>query len=1101
MKLKLYIFKSLMTFCMAVMMVSVASAQAVNTDFGPATGNFVVEFDVVPSHAPMNAGVGVSDIQVGTWGDMSAIVGFRADGFIDAYNSTGYEAVTVMTYAAGTSYHVAIAVDGDAQTYSVEVTPAGDTVATTIATDYGYRHAATEINNYVSWNDDNTTFGGVVGATLDITNFSFVSIFNPSKADIVKTDSAPVIDGDASDWDSYEAHAIDFDANGAGSSATDFSGYWKATWTDTELYLMAEVNDDSLFHTGAPNWNHDAINFYIGVNEKNGLGASNDPNKNLYNYWWDAGDGNTIGSVDTASQYTAVSKWDKADGSGYIIEWSISFDELKLGGQDITFEKGTSFLLDVVAVDDDSEIDNYNIWGWSFDGSSWTNMDNVGVVTLVNPPFPTKSANIVKAETAPVIDGDASDWDSYEAHAIAYDADGAGSSATDFSGYWKATWSDTELYLMAEINDDSLYNEGGNPFWNHDAINFFIGVNGRNGLGASNDSHKNMYNYWWGEGDANSIGSVDPESTPTAVSKWDKADGSGYIIEWSISFDELKLDSFDIDFKDGTSFLFDVTAVDDDSEIDNFNVWGWSFDGSSWTNMDNTGDVKLRFNTKSANITKAATSPMIDGDASDWESYEAHAIAYDADMAGSSATDFSGYWKATWDDTELYLMAEINDDSLYNEGGNPFWNHDAINFFIGVNGRNGLGASNDANKNMYNYWWGEGDSDVIGSVDPESTPTAVSKWDKADGSGYIIEWSISFEELKLGGYDINFENGTEFLLDVTAVDDDSEIDNFNVWGWSFDGSSWTNMDNTGDVKLTPTPFPTKTTKIYKAESAPVIDGDAADWAGVQAHPIAYDADMAGSGATDFSGYWKATWSDNELYLMAEINDDTLYNEGGNPFWNHDAINFFIGVNGRNGLGASNDIHKNMYNYWWGEGDADAIGSVDPESTPTAVSKWDKADGSGYIIEWSISFDELKFGGYDITFEDGTSFLLDVTAVDDDSEIDNFNVWGWSFDGSSWTNMDNTGDVTISDITTATVEIVAPTFNLYPNPTSQHLFIDNFTNANELHIFNMQGQKLSTYNVNSNNTSAKLDISSLSPGTYILMVKGENTASVKRFVKM
>ncbi len=264
---------------------------------------------------------------------------------------------------------------------------------------------------------------------------------------------------------------------------------------------------------------------------------------------------------------------------------------MNIKGGDLDLTEGSSFLFDVTAVDDDDEIDNFNVWGWSFDGSSFGNMDNAGVVTLTGVPFVSQVATIDRLETSPTIDGDIADWNAYEAHALDFDANMAGTTAEDFSAYWKATWDDENVYMMAEITDDVLWNEG-MPFWNHDAVNFFVGLNEKNGLGSSNDDLKELYAYWWGAGtDASFVGFEDAEGIN--IAKWDKEDGLGYFIEVSISLEQLNIKGGDLDLTEGSSFLFDVTAVDDDDEVDNFNVWGWSFDGSSFGNMDNAGVVTL----------------------------------------------------------------------------------------------------------------------------------------------------------------------------------------------------------------------------------------------------------------------------------------------------------------------------------------------------------------------------------------------------------------------------------------------------------------------------------------------------------------------------
>lgn len=85
--------------------------------------------------------------------------------------------------------------------------------------------------------------------------------------------------------------------------------------------------------------------------------------------------------------------------------------------------------------------------------------------------------------TTPTVDGFAADqaWQAAEWRDIGYtiiDTAGAGEPAPeDISGRYKVVWTNSALYLLAEVNDDQLVDAYANPFdnwWNEDTLEIFI---------------------------------------------------------------------------------------------------------------------------------------------------------------------------------------------------------------------------------------------------------------------------------------------------------------------------------------------------------------------------------------------------------------------------------------------------------------------------------------------------------------------------------------------------------------------------------------------------------------------------------------------------
>jgi hypothetical protein len=99
-------------------------------------------------------------------------------------------------------------------------------------------------------------------------------------AQIKKTATPPVIDGNVDDaaWASANVHgtAEFFTAGAPLEPSPDINLEWRALWDDTNLYVMAKINDDviinSLDEFGGPdsgNWEDDGIEFYIDAQDVN----------------------------------------------------------------------------------------------------------------------------------------------------------------------------------------------------------------------------------------------------------------------------------------------------------------------------------------------------------------------------------------------------------------------------------------------------------------------------------------------------------------------------------------------------------------------------------------------------------------------------------------------------------------------------------------------------------------------------------------------------------------------------------------------------------------------------------------------------------------
>ena len=129
------------------------------------SGQFSAEYDVVPNISNMNGTTGLSFGNASTWDDLAVIVGFSEAGVINVRNGGVYSADTVVSYAAGTSYHVRIVGDMVSHTYSVYVAEGAGGEAL-LAENYAFRTSQSSVSGL-----DNLALFAVTGSHT-VSNFT-----------------------------------------------------------------------------------------------------------------------------------------------------------------------------------------------------------------------------------------------------------------------------------------------------------------------------------------------------------------------------------------------------------------------------------------------------------------------------------------------------------------------------------------------------------------------------------------------------------------------------------------------------------------------------------------------------------------------------------------------------------------------------------------------------------------------------------------------------------------------------------------------------------------------------------------------------------------
>ena len=189
--------------------------------------------------------------------------------------------------------------------------------------------------------------------------------------------------------------------------------------------------------------------------------------------------------------------------------------------------------------------------------------------------------------------------------------------------------------------------------------------------------------------------------------------------------------------------------------------------------------------------------PSIDGDMSEWDLMDENVNTVEVGTPVTGNSDLAGYWKAVWTTDTLYVMADVQDSSL-NDNGAATWNTDGVHFYFGLlNDRNDLGAKGHDTAKVFSQIYY---TDSTASLGGNTSPTNVSliKTEK----GYAIEAAYAWSTINKNSVDFTAAADVKLLMDVDIVN----FNDANVWVpqelyWGSDQSCWANMNHSGQAML------------------------------------------------------------------------------------------------------------------------------------------------------------------------------------------------------------------------------------------------------------------------------------------------------------
>lgn len=200
--------------------VSASGPEWASTPFGtPQSASFTAEMDATPLSTTIDGGIGLSNGPQSAFTGLACIGRFNSSGLIDARNGGSYTAVNSIPYTANQNYHFRFVVSLSSHTYSLYVTPPGQSEQT-VALNYAFRTEQQSVTVLNSW----SVFADV--ASIQVANFLAPSATAVANSTWINNSFATQNSTFEADWDAMPTTSgMDGVMALSNGPQTDFTGF------------------------------------------------------------------------------------------------------------------------------------------------------------------------------------------------------------------------------------------------------------------------------------------------------------------------------------------------------------------------------------------------------------------------------------------------------------------------------------------------------------------------------------------------------------------------------------------------------------------------------------------------------------------------------------------------------------------------------------------------------------------------------------------------------------------------------------------------------------------------------------------------------------
>jgi hypothetical protein len=311
---------------------------------------------------------------------------------------------------------------------------------------------------------------------------------------------------------------------------------------------------------------------------------------------------------------------------------------------------------------------------------------------------------------------------------------------------------------------------------------------------------------------------------------------------------------------------------------------------------------------------------------------------------------------------------------------------------------------------------------------------------------------------------------------------------------------------------------------YFTKTPVVIDGSDADacWSKADWHPIEQVWLGNAMGEGDFAGKFKATWDNNYLYILVQVEDDSLVDAHSSPldnYWNDDCVEIFVDEDRSGGNHLNNNsafaYHCSIF-YDVIDG---GINGATINCKNNITIKMDTIGTHQYLWEFAVKMfnKNFNYGNPEASrvYLTPNKFMgFSIAYCDDDGnsrkERENFIgsvVMPAGHENDSYINADYFGSMLLVDrdhfwVSTKNIINSEKKFTLYPNRvTNEITFKANSKISGEykLEIISISGNVIKKLLFSTQQKT--VDLSKLTNGIYFVRISNNNFTQTDKFVKI
>jgi hypothetical protein len=289
---------------------------------------------------------------------------------------------------------------------------------------------------------------------------------------------------------------------------------------------------------------------------------------------------------------------------------------------------------------------------------------------------------------------------------------------------------------------------------------------------------------------------------------------------------------------------------------------------------------------------------------------------------------------------------------------------------------------------------------------------------------------------------------------------------------------------------------------YAFNSEPLIDGIVDDvWSNNEFLEISHFITDEKVSTDNFSGKFKLSWYNNNLYFLFEVTDDILVLHKGEPIWEGDNINLYLDLGNEKSVIYDNNDYLNHFK--WGNSDYyerfDGEELIQIANSKTGIEFAQQCDTVNHKFTMEIAIRNIAELNGPLSLSESTTFGLDagIYDCDDTGKFSNMytNHLSWvDTTGYAWSDPSKLGSAGFASVRLKSAKvsdaienpIIKNTIKVYPTMVSKNLTIQLAKSEDlKVEISNILGVKIESVFLRSGNTN--IDVTSLKSGLYFVNV--------------